>query len=149
MNLLEFSEQLPTFQSYNCDVIVVSGNKNVFKSDWVETPHNEQGVSSLKFPILFDAMGTIHQAYGVVPGANTIECGGFFIIGPDQKLYHMSINDLAVQIKAGEALKILKALQESHTVFSLLQGAARFLLLSFQDQTRDCCVRGRFRAMRF
>jgi len=77
---------------------------------WTKTAKNEGGVGTLSYPLVADISKNIARDYGVLFN-DSIALRGLFVIDPNFKVRHITINDLPVGRNVDEVLRVVKAFQ--------------------------------------
>ena len=88
-------------------VLIADGRSNLHMA-WVETQREHGGLGgTLNYPLLADLNKTVAETYGILAGGVALR--GLFLISPEGRVMHATINNLAVGRSAKEALRTLKA----------------------------------------
>ena len=97
------------FTKRNCEVICISTDSHFSHKAWCETPRIHGGFeNSLEVPLLSDFLKKISSDYGVLL-EDGVALRGSFLIDPEQKVRHATINDLPVGRNMDEFLRIIDA----------------------------------------
>lgn len=95
------------FEELNTSVIAVSTDTEYSHLAWTNTP----ALGKIKHPMASDANHQVSEAYGVLIEEEGIALRGLFIIDPDGKLVHSTINDNNVGRNVDEVVRLLEAFQ--------------------------------------
>ena len=112
--ILAFSDRLEEFQKLNAEVIGASIDSQFSHLAWWNTARDQGGIANVKIPLLADVTKTVARDYGALiedgPDAG-VALRGLFIIDPEGKLRHITMNDLPVGRSVDEALRVIQALR--------------------------------------
>ncbi|MCK5193538.1 MAG: peroxiredoxin, partial [Desulfobulbaceae bacterium] len=108
--IIAFDKALDRFKEKNCEVIGVSVDSHFTHWAWKNTPVNEGGIGSIKYPLVADLNKTISSQYGVLL-PDGIALRGLFLIDKEGIIRHAVINDLPLGRNIEEALRMVDALQ--------------------------------------
>lgn len=113
--IIAFDRKLEEFKDRNCEVIGVSVDSHFTHRAWKNTPLNEGGIGSVRYPLVADLTKDIARKYGVLLN-DAVALRGLFLIDKGGIVRHMLINDLPLGRSVDEALRMLDALQffEAH-----------------------------------
>ena len=91
------------------DAVIIGASTDSFFSHkaWFETEERLRGV---RYPVLADTFQRLTRAFGILLDDGSA-LRGTYIIDPEGRLRHMSVNDLDVGRSVGEPLRILQALR--------------------------------------
>jgi len=109
-----FEDHLEEFKKLNAEVIGVSTDSKFSHLAWVNTPRNEGGLGTLRYPLVADFTKKIAADYGVLlEGGMALR--GLFIINPEGQVVYQTVHDLNIGRNTREVLRVLQALQYSAT----------------------------------
>jgi alkyl hydroperoxide reductase subunit AhpC len=112
--ILAFSDRSEEFQKIGAELVGVSIDSKFTHLAWANTPRKEGGISGVKIPLLADVTKSVARAYDVLledGEDNGVALRGLFVIDPEGKLRHITINDLPLGRSVDEALRVIQALQ--------------------------------------
>jgi alkyl hydroperoxide reductase subunit AhpC len=112
--ILAFSDRAEEFQKLNAEVVGASIDSVFSHLAWWNTSRKEGGISGVKIPLLADVTREVAKAYDVLieDGADAgVTLRGLFIVDPEGKLRHITMNDLPVGRSVDEALRVIQALR--------------------------------------
>ena len=112
--ILAFSDRSEEFQKLGAEVIGASIDSQFSHLAWWNTPRADGGISGVKIPLLADVTKNVARDYGVLieDGDDAgVALRGLFIIDPEGKLRHSTINDLPIGRSVDEALRVIQALR--------------------------------------
>ena len=112
--ILAFSDRAGEFQKLNAEVVGASIDSVFSHLAWWNTSRKEGGISGVKIPLLADVTREVAKAYDVLiedGGDAGVTLRGLFIIDPEGKLRHITMNDLPVGRSVDEALRVVQALR--------------------------------------
>ena len=108
--IISFSNHFSDFKERNTEVLGISNDSQFVHNAWRNTPFNQGGLGSIRFPLIADVSKKIAHDYGVLLN-NTITLRGTFIIDKLSIIRHVTINDLPLGRSVDETLRVLDALQ--------------------------------------
>ena len=108
--IIAFDKALDRFKAKNCEVIGVSVDSHFTHWAWKNTPVNEGGIGSIKYPLVADLNKTIANQYGVLL-PDGIALRGTFLIDKEGIIRHAVVNDLPLGRNVEEALRMVDSLQ--------------------------------------
>ena len=108
--IIAFDKALDRFKEKNCEIIGVSVDSHFTHLAWKNTPVNEGGIGSIKYPLVADLNKTISNQYGVLL-PDGIALRGLFLIDKEGIVRHAVINDLPLGRNIEEALRMVDSLQ--------------------------------------
>ena len=113
--IIAFDKALDRFKEKNCEIIGVSVDSHFTHLAWKNTPVNDGGIGSIKYPLVADLNKTISNQYGVLL-PDGIALRGLFLIDKEGIIRHAVINDLPLVRNIVEALRMVDSLQfhENH-----------------------------------
>ncbi len=112
--ILAFSDRVEEFQKLGAEVVGASIDSKYSHLAWLNTPRAEGGIAGVKIPLLADVTKAVARDYGVLieDGADAgVALRGLFVIDPEGKLRHSTINDLPIGRSVDEALRVIQALR--------------------------------------
>ena len=114
--ILAFNKAVDEFKKRNCEIIGVSVDSQFTHLAWKNTPVEQGGIGSVKFPLVADLNKSISQSYGVLLPDEGVSLRGLFLIDKAGIIRHAVINDLPLGRNVDEALRMVDALQffEAH-----------------------------------
>lgn len=104
--LTQFKERLTEFEECSAVVIGASVDSVYSHRRWIK-----DDLGPLEYPLLSDITKQISRDYGVLIQDKGIATRGTFIIDPEGKIQHISINNLDVGRDVNEILRVLKGLK--------------------------------------
>ncbi|KAI3638420.1 hypothetical protein MIR68_003549 [Amoeboaphelidium protococcarum] len=109
--ILSFSKNYDEFQKNNCQVLGSSVDSQFTHLAWINTPQDKGGLGQdLKVPLLADVNRDIATKYGCLLD-NGVCSRATYLIDPQQRIRHISQNDLPVGRNVKEYLRLLQAFQ--------------------------------------
>lgn len=112
--ILAFSDRAEEFQKLNAEVVGASIDSVFSHLAWWNTARDQGGIAGVKIPLLADVTKAVARDYGVLieegPDAG-VALRGLFVIDPEGKLRHITMNDLPVGRSVDEALRVVQALR--------------------------------------
>jgi peroxiredoxin (alkyl hydroperoxide reductase subunit C) len=110
--VLSFSKHADEFHERKCQILGISVDSQFTHKAWVEAKLEEGGLGGdLRYPLLADLNKSVARDYGVLDEEAGVALRGLFLIDPDGKVMHATINGLSVGRSAKEALRTLSAFQ--------------------------------------
>lgn len=112
--ILAFSDRSEEFQKLGAEVVGASIDSVFSHLAWWNTTRKEGGIQGVKIPLLADVTKEVSRAYDVLieDGADAgVALRGLFVIDPEGKLRHSTINDLPIGRSVDEALRVIQALR--------------------------------------
>lgn len=103
-------EKMEEFKANNIDVLAVSVDSVHSHSAWLQTPRSQGGIKGVSYPLLSDLNKTISRAYGVLDDASGIAYRGTFILDEENRIHHVSINNLPLGRNMSEYIRIVQAI---------------------------------------
>ena len=108
--ITSFSDRISDFNQINTQVICGSCDSSYVHLAYVNTPRNKGGLGDVNFPIISDYDKKICTSYGILTD-DGVPLRALFIISPQGKILHITINDLPVGRCVDEILRLVKAFQ--------------------------------------
>ncbi len=108
--IIAFDKALDRFKEKNCEIIGVSVDSHFTHLAWKNTPVNDGGIGSIKYPLVADLNKSISNQYGVLL-PDGIALRGLFLIDKEGIVRHAVINDLPLGRNIEEALRMVDSLQ--------------------------------------
>jgi peroxiredoxin (alkyl hydroperoxide reductase subunit C) len=109
--LIDFNDRLKEFHDVNTEVIGISVDSPFSHLAWRNTPRSNGGLGKFTMPLVSDITKAISTKYQVYLPEGGVSLRGLYIIAPDMKIKHQSVNELAVGRSVDETLRLLKAFQ--------------------------------------
>ncbi|HZV55002.1 MAG TPA: peroxiredoxin [Rhodocyclaceae bacterium] len=109
--LIAFDNRLAEFKKRNVEVIGCSIDSQFTHLAWKNTPVNNGGIGSIKYPLVADVKHDICRAYDVEFAEAGVAFRGSFLIDRDGKVRHQVVNDLPLGRNIDEMLRMIDALQ--------------------------------------
>ncbi|EGC34345.1 hypothetical protein DICPUDRAFT_48385 [Dictyostelium purpureum] len=106
--IIAFSNAAEEFRKNGCEIVGCSVDSPFTHLAWINTPRKDGGLGGINFPLLSDLTHQISKAYGVFIPEDGHTIRGSIIIGPDQVVKHISMNDNPVGRNTEEALRLIK-----------------------------------------
>ncbi len=106
-----FQRRKEEFDTLGAEIIGCSTDSVYSHKAWMERPRTKGGIDRLDFPLIGDTNLKMARDYGVLIEDQGIALRGTFIIDPDGKLRHATINDTGVGRAVDETVRNLQALQ--------------------------------------
>ena len=108
--IIAFDKALAKFRERNAEVIGVSVDSQYSHYAWKNTPVDQGGIGSIKFPLVADLNKNVARDYGVLFD-DSVALRGLFLIDKEGIVRHALVNDLSLGRNVDEALRMLDALQ--------------------------------------
>ncbi len=108
--IIAFDKALAKFKERNAEVIGVSVDSQYSHYAWKNTPVDQGGIGSIKFPLVADLNKNVARDYGVLFD-DSVALRGLFLIDKEGIVRHALVNDLSLGRNVDEALRMLDALQ--------------------------------------
>ncbi len=108
--IIAFDRALEQFQEKDCEVIGVSIDSQFTHWAWKNTPVNEGGIGSIRYPLVADLDKKISRQYGVLLPEG-IALRGTFLIDREGIIRHATVNDLPLGRNIAETLRMVDSLQ--------------------------------------
>ena len=108
--IIAFDKALAKFRERNAEVIGVSVDSQYSHYAWKNTPVDQGGIGSIKFPLVADLNKNVARDYGVLFD-DSVALRGLFLIDKEGIVRHALVNDLSLGRTVDEALRMLDALQ--------------------------------------
>eukprot|EP01084_Bolivina_argentea_P024352 45392_1 len=109
--IISFSEASTTFKEINTNVVGASIDSQYSHLAWANTPRAKGGLGNIKIPLIADLTRELSRNYGVMMEAEGHTCRGTFIIDPNSKVRHLSMNDPPVGRNVDEYVRLIQAFQ--------------------------------------
>lgn len=112
--ILAFSDRSKEFEALGATVMAASIDSKFTHLAWWNTPRKEGGIAGVTIPLIADVTRSLSRDYGVLieDGPDEgVTLRGLFIIDPQGKLRHVTINDLPIGRSVDEALRVIQALR--------------------------------------
>lgn len=113
--IIAFSEALQEFEALGVQVLGSSVDSHYTHLAWRNTPRNQGGLGTIKYPLIADLDKKIAEAYDVLL-PDGVALRGLFLIDKQGIVRHQVVNDLPLGRSVDEALRMVRALQfvETH-----------------------------------
>jgi len=105
------SDRLDEFTDLDCAVLGASTDSVYCHAAWADMPRERNGILGVRFPLLSDRSGRIAAEYGVLVEAEGLALRGLFVVDPESRVQHTTINNLNVGRSVDETLRVLQAIQ--------------------------------------
>ena len=112
--ILAFSDRAEEFQKFGAELVGASIDSLFSHLAWWNTPRNDGGIAGVTIPLLADVTKEVARAYEVLiedGDDNGVALRGLFVIDPEGKLRHITMNDLPLGRSVDEALRVVQALR--------------------------------------
>jgi peroxiredoxin 2/4 len=109
--IIAFNESAGTFRDLNCDIIGASVDSVYTHRAWMNTPRDQGGIGSIRYPMVSDFTKETARAYGVLDEKTGAAHRGLFIIDPEGIIRYQVVTDMNVGRSVEETIRILEALQ--------------------------------------
>jgi peroxiredoxin (alkyl hydroperoxide reductase subunit C) len=109
--IIAFSDAADKFKGIGCEIIACSTDSHFSHLGWINTPRKKGGLGDMNIPLLSDYSKSIARDYGVLLESLGAALRGLFIIDPEGKIRHTSVNDLPVGRSVEETLRLVGAFQ--------------------------------------
>lgn len=122
--LLAFQEKLEEFKKRNVEVVGCSVDSEFSHWKWLQTPKNEGGINSVKYPLVADQSLLIAEKFDVLAGQYDIDDDGMtdfkglpqafrglFLIDKQGIVQHQVVNNMPLGRSVDETLRMVDALQ--------------------------------------
>lgn len=109
--LSSLSRNLDEFQKRSCEILGISSDSLETHRRWLTTPHDQGGLSGLRFPLLADVDGRVSTRFGVYVEQRKLALRGLFFIDPNGVVQYAVVHNTSVGRKTEEILRVLEALQ--------------------------------------
>ncbi len=106
-----FSDRHGEFAALATEILAVSVDSPFSHLAWVQTERKSGGLGDIAYPLVSDLTKAIARAYHVLDEDAGTALRGLFLIDPDGKILHSTINDLPVGRSVDETLRVLQAFQ--------------------------------------
>ena len=103
-----FDDIYKDFQSRNCEVYGISTDSEFVHLAW---RNDHVDLKNLNFPLLSDIKRDLSNQLGILDPKEGVCLRATFIVDPQDKIRHITINDLSVGRNPEEVLRVLDALQ--------------------------------------
>lgn len=109
--IIAFSDRVAEFEELGTQILGVSVDSHYTHLAWTETPRRKGGLGKVNFPMISDLTKSIATDYDVILDGAGIALRGLFLIDPQGKIRHSTVNDLPVGRNVDEVLRVIKAFQ--------------------------------------
>jgi len=113
--IIAFNRKLDEIKAKNCEIVAVSVDSKFTHLAWKKTPIENGGIGDIQYPIVQDLTKAIAREYGILSD-ESVALRALFLIDPNGKIRHATINDLPFGRNVDEAIRMLEAVQfyEAH-----------------------------------
>jgi peroxiredoxin (alkyl hydroperoxide reductase subunit C) len=113
--IIAFNRKLDEIKAKNCEIVAVSVDSKFTHLAWKKTPIENGGIGDIQYPIVQDLTKSIAREYGILFD-ESVALRALFLIDPNGKIRHATINDLPFGRNVDEAIRMLEAVQfyEAH-----------------------------------
>ncbi len=108
--LIAFDHRLAEFEKRGVQVIGCSIDSHFTHLAWRNTPINEGGIGSVKYPLVSDLTKNISRDYDVLLN-EAVALRGSFLVDKEGVVRHQVVNDLPLGRNIDEMLRMVDALQ--------------------------------------
>ena len=108
--ILALDKQLEDFRDRDCDVVGVSVDSHYTHLAWKNTPVDEGGIGSIRFPLVSDITKQITREYGVLTD-EAVALRATFLLDRDGIVRHQVVNDPDLGRNIDDTLRTLDALR--------------------------------------
>jgi len=109
--IIAFNESAGQFRDLKCDIIGASVDSVYTHKAWINTPRDQGGIGSIRYPMVSDFTKETARAYGVLDEKTGAAHRGLFIIDPEGIIRYQVVTDMNVGRSVEETIRILEALQ--------------------------------------
>ncbi len=122
--LTAFSDRLEELNDIGAEVIGISTDSVHSHRAWIKTPHDQNGIEGLTYPLASDIGGRLAAKYNILVEKANIALRGLYIINPEGVLQYGVVHDLNLSRSVDETLRVLQGLQTRRTLFGRLDSGA-------------------------
>ncbi len=108
--ILAFDHKLDDFSERECEVLGISVDPEARHAHWKNTPVDEGGIGSVRFPLLSDESRKITRAYGVLSDDGRA-LRATFLLDREAVVRHVVINDMSLGRSVHDTLRTLDAVR--------------------------------------
>ncbi|MCG8488439.1 MAG: peroxiredoxin [Chromatiales bacterium] len=109
--LIAFNRRFDDFQARDAQVIGISVDSHYTHNAWRNTPIDNGGIGSVRYPLVADLTHWICKSYDVEAMGGDVALRGSFLIDRDGIVRHQVVNDLPLGRNIDEMIRMLDALQ--------------------------------------
>ncbi len=109
--ILAFDRKLADFQELGAEVVGVSVDSQFTHVAWRNTPIDQGGIESIRYPLVADLTKQISRDFGVLFEQAGVAFRGTFLIDREGVVRHAVVNDLGLGRNIDEALRMVEALR--------------------------------------
>jgi len=92
------AERVEDFKAINAQIVGISIDSKYTHLAWINTPRKAGGLGSLSFPLVSDLTKDISRKYGALYQETGHTLRALYVIGPDQRIRHITMNGIVFQI---------------------------------------------------
>ena len=108
-----FSDAAATFREMNAEVIGASVDSQFSHLAWINTPRTEGGLGDLDIPLIADMTKDLSFNYGALYKNTGHALRARYIIDPEGKIRHITMNDPPVGRNVDEVIRLVKGYQHA------------------------------------
>ncbi len=108
--IIAFDKKLDQFRAKGAEVIGISVDSHFTHLAWKQTPVEDGGIGSIRYPLVSDLDKSISRSFGILSG-EAVALRGLYLIDKNGIVRHQVINDLNLGRSVDEAMRMLDALQ--------------------------------------
>lgn len=111
--LFAFQDKKDEFEKRNTVLLGISVDQKYSHLAWLKQPRDKGGIQGITYPLVADVTKQISKDYGILDEANGVALRGVYILDKENKIQHVSINNLKVGRSIEEVLRVLDAIQKT------------------------------------
>ncbi len=111
--LFAFQDKKDEFEKRNTALIGISVDQKYSHLAWLKQPRDKGGIQGITYPLVADVTKQISKDYGILDEAAGVALRGVYILDKENKIQHVSINNLKVGRSIEEVLRVLDAIQKT------------------------------------
>jgi len=109
--IIAFSDRAKEFRDIGCEIIGGSVDSHFTHLAWINTPRSEGGIGKIDYPLISDITKDVANKYGALYGETGFTLRSLYLIDPQSKIRHITMNDPPVGRSVDETLRVVKAFQ--------------------------------------